>query len=167
MALGVVWWLVVLKQWFAQAIHSESGQYSDRIDVSFRWAWPGSSSPKSCFSAHSSARCTGLACMPAPNLGDMENSLLWPGFKASGLLMCRGNRFASGHGGGLSDHGPLANPTINTALLLTSGWTLTIAHHALRDNLRGKCIAFMWMTVLLGMTFLGLQAFEYYEAYTT
>jgi cytochrome c oxidase subunit 3 len=32
--------------------------------------------------------------------------------------------------------------------------TLTIAHHALRGNQRGKTIAFMWITVLLGITFL-------------
>jgi heme/copper-type cytochrome/quinol oxidase subunit 3 len=46
--------------------------------------------------------------------------------------------------------GPFWLPTINTALLLTSGVTLTIAHHALRENQRGKTIAFMWATVLLG-----------------
>jgi cytochrome c oxidase subunit 3 len=40
--------------------------------------------------------------------------------------------------------GPFWLPTINTALLLTSGVTLTIAHHALRENQRGKTIAFMW-----------------------
>ena len=36
---GVVVWLTVLFQWFSQAIHeSESGLYSDRIDLSFRWS---------------------------------------------------------------------------------------------------------------------------------
>jgi cytochrome c oxidase subunit 3 len=61
--------------------------------------------------------------------------------------------------------GPWPIPTINTALLLTSGVTLTIAHHALRENHRAKCIKFMWLTVLLGLTFVGFQAYEYYEAY--
>ena len=57
--------------------------------------------------------------------------------------------------------GPFWLPTINTALLLTSGVTLTIAHHALQAGNRGKTIAFMWMTVLLGITFLFVQGYEY------
>src|SRR4029078_4469052 len=51
-----------------------------------------------------------------------------------------------------------------TALLLTSGITLTIAHHALRANQRGKTIAFMWLTVLPGVTFLFVQGYEYHHA---
>jgi hypothetical protein len=51
-------------------------------------------------------------------------------------------------------------------LLLTSGVTLTIAHHALQAGNRGKTIAFMWITVLLGLTFLGVQGYEYFHAYT-
>ena len=36
---GLVVWLTVLFQWFSQAIgESESGQYSDRVDVSYRWS---------------------------------------------------------------------------------------------------------------------------------
>ncbi|KAB7624436.1 cytochrome c oxidase subunit 3 [Alkalilimnicola sp. S0819] len=56
-------------------------------------------------------------------------------------------------------------PTINTLLLLTSGVTLTIAHHAIKEGRRAKTILFMWATVLLGLTFMGVQAYEYYEAY--
>jgi hypothetical protein len=62
--------------------------------------------------------------------------------------------------------GPFWLPTINTALLLTSGITLTIAHHALRAGQRGKTIAFMWLTVLLGVTFLFVQGYEYHHAYS-
>lgn len=56
-------------------------------------------------------------------------------------------------------------PTINTMILLTSGTTLTAAHHALKEGNRAKLIGFMWATVLLGMFFIGLQGYEYYEAY--
>ncbi|RZU99242.1 cytochrome c oxidase subunit 3 [Spiribacter vilamensis] len=56
-------------------------------------------------------------------------------------------------------------PTINTMILLTSGMTLTVAHHALKDANRRKLIGFMWATVLLGTLFIGLQGYEYYEAY--
>jgi cytochrome c oxidase subunit 3 len=62
--------------------------------------------------------------------------------------------------------GPFWLPTINTALLLSSGVTLTIAHHALIENHRGRSIAFMWLTVLLGLTFLFVQGYEYTHAYS-
>ncbi len=54
--------------------------------------------------------------------------------------------------------GPFWLPTINTALLLSSGVTLTIAHHALRANHRGQTMRFMWLTVLLGAIFLACRA---------
>jgi cytochrome c oxidase subunit III len=60
---------------------------------------------------------------------------------------------------------PFWLPTINTALLLSSGVTLTIAHHALRLNQRGKTLAFMWATVILGFIFLCVQGYEYIHAY--
>ena len=62
--------------------------------------------------------------------------------------------------------GPFWLPTINTALLLTSGVTLTIAHHALLANHRSRCITFMWITVILGATFLCVQGYEYAHAYS-
>ena len=56
-------------------------------------------------------------------------------------------------------------PAINTALLLTSGVTLTIAHHALLAGERNKQVIFLALTVLLGVIFLGLQGLEYHHAY--
>jgi cytochrome c oxidase subunit 3 len=62
--------------------------------------------------------------------------------------------------------GPWPLPTINTALLLTSGVTVTIAHHALRDGLRAKTLTYMWLTVALGLIFLLVQGYEYAHAYS-
>ena len=63
--------------------------------------------------------------------------------------------------------GPWPLPTINTALLLTSGVTLTIAHHALIAGHRAQDHrAGCGSRSLLGVTFLGLQAYEYHHAYT-
>ena len=166
--LGIVWWLVVLRQWFSQAIsESEGGLYGERIDVSFRWsmAWFIFSEVMffgSFFGALYWARLHVL-----PNLGSIDNALLWPDFKAiwpSDLAGATGSPADTVEP--FRTMGPWPIPTINTALLLTSGGTLTVAHHALRENLRGRAIAFMWLTVLLGCTFLCLQAFEYFEAYT-
>ena len=56
-------------------------------------------------------------------------------------------------------------PAINTLLLLSSGVTVTIAHWALKENRRGQLILFMALTILLGVTFLAFQAYEYGHAY--
>lgn len=62
--------------------------------------------------------------------------------------------------------GPFPIPTINTALLLTSGVTLTIAHHALQHGKRQKTAIWLAATILLGAIFMGFQAYEYMHAYS-
>jgi cytochrome c oxidase subunit 3 len=57
-------------------------------------------------------------------------------------------------------------PALNTLILLTSGVTVTIAHHALRASHRGVLKVFLALTFLLGFTFVFLQAREYAEAFT-
>jgi cytochrome c oxidase subunit III len=166
-AFGLAWWAFTLKRWFGDAIHeSESGLYSDRVDLSFRWsmAWFIFSEVMFFASFFGALYWARLHALPA--LGDIENALLWPDFKALWPSVAAGAT-ASPAGTVEAFHtmGPWPIPTINTALLLTSGVTLTIAHHALREDHRGKTIAFMWLTVLLGSVFLCLQAYEYYEAY--
>jgi cytochrome c oxidase subunit 3 len=57
-------------------------------------------------------------------------------------------------------------PAVNTLILLTSGVTITIAHHALRVGNRNILKVFLALTFLLGFLFVFLQAREYHEAYT-
>jgi len=56
-------------------------------------------------------------------------------------------------------------PAINTAILLTSGITITIAHHAIKSGNRAVLNIFLAATFLLGFLFVYLQAHEYIEAY--
>jgi cytochrome c oxidase subunit III len=56
-------------------------------------------------------------------------------------------------------------PAINTVILLLSGVTVTIAHHALRAGKRGVLNVFLAATFLLGFLFVYLQALEYGHAY--
>ncbi len=55
-------------------------------------------------------------------------------------------------------------PFLNTLILLTSGATVTWAHHAVKANDRGKFILGLGLTVALGFIFIGLQAYEYAHA---
>jgi cytochrome c oxidase subunit III len=57
-------------------------------------------------------------------------------------------------------------PAVNTAILLASGVTITIAHHALRAGNRKVLNLFLALTFLLGFLFVYLQATEYVAAYT-
>src|SRR5580658_4783660 len=93
-----------------------------------------------------------------------NNIVLWPGFE---------NHWPTngpGHVGGRADSTfstipAFGIPAINTAILLTSGVTVTIAHHALRAGKRGILTLFLAATFILGFTFVALQAHEYGEAY--
>ena len=55
-------------------------------------------------------------------------------------------------------------PLINTMILLLSGCTVTWAHHALKMGDRKGLVQGLTATVLLGMSFTGLQAIEYAQA---
>jgi cytochrome c oxidase subunit III len=164
---GLVVWLTVLFQWFREAVHeSEVGLYSDRIDVSFRWSMSWFIFSEVMFFAAFFGALYWARVHAIPNLGSLENQLLWPDFKAlwpsaGGGITASPARTVEA----FTTVGPWPLPTVNTALLLTSGVTLTIAHHALIAGQRTKTIAWMWITVILGATFVGVQAFEYHHAY--
>jgi cytochrome c oxidase subunit 3 len=55
-------------------------------------------------------------------------------------------------------------PLLNTLILLTSGTTVTWAHHALLENDRKGLINGLWLTVILGVAFTCVQAYEYTHA---
>ena len=59
---------------------------------------------------------------------------------------------------------PWGLPLVNTLILLTSGTTVTWAHYALQEGNRKGMIWGLTLTVLLGMLFTALQAFEYHHA---
>ena len=55
-------------------------------------------------------------------------------------------------------------PLLNTAILLSSGATVTWAHHSIISSNRYEAIFALAATVLLGVMFTLLQGMEYYEA---
>ena len=65
---------------------------------------------------------------------------------------------------GIETFDPFQIPFLNTLILLTSGTTVTWAHHAILDGNRPSAIQAMWFTVTLGVAFTALQAYEYTRA---
>ena len=95
--------------------------------------------------------------------GIATHMFLWPEFKASWPLnvMPDPSNFSVFH----EVIPAFGVPAINTAILLSSGATVTFAHWALKkDNRSGLC-GWLLATVILGFTFVWLQAGEYMEAY--
>jgi cytochrome c oxidase subunit III len=163
---GFVVWLFTLFQWFSEAIHeSEGGQYSKAVDVSFRWSMSWFIFSEVMFFAAFFGALYWARVYALPMLGNIDHQVLWPDFKAIWPSV-GGTASPANTVEPFTTMGPWPLPTINTALLLTSGVTLTIAHHALLANRRAKTIAWMWITVALGLTFLFVQAYEYHHAYT-
>ena len=149
--------------WFGTVIaESESGQYNSRVDASFRWSMSWFIFSEVMFFAAFFGALFYARVISMPWLGDLDHkSFLWPDFLAQWGK-------GSGPAGLIEEYktmGPFWIPTINTALLLTSGVTLTIAHHALRENHRGKLNFWLAATILLGFIFVGFQAYEYIHAY--
>ena len=59
---------------------------------------------------------------------------------------------------------PLNLPLLNTLILLTSGATVTWAHHALLHNDRQGLKIGLTLTIVLGLCFTSVQGWEYYHA---
>nr|YP_010117202.1 cytochrome c oxidase subunit III [Downesia tarsata]QPM99430.1 cytochrome c oxidase subunit 3 [Downesia tarsata] len=59
---------------------------------------------------------------------------------------------------------PIEIPFLNTLILLSSGLTVTWAHHSLMENNFNQTKISLILTVILGLYFSSLQLFEYMEA---
>ena len=59
---------------------------------------------------------------------------------------------------------PWGIPLLNTLLLLTSGCTVTWAHHAIVAGGKKSALIALGLTIVLAVIFTGLQAFEYVTA---
>ena len=71
---------------------------------------------------------------------------------------------ATGDGRFVSTFDPWGLPLVNTLILLLSGTTVTWAHHALLEGKRKGLIWGLAITVVLGLLFTALQAYEYGHA---
>ena len=65
---------------------------------------------------------------------------------------------------GINPFNPFQVPLLNTIILLSSGITVTWCHHRLLENNHQQAIQRLFLTIILGIYFTILQAYEYMEA---
>ena len=166
MVLGFALLLVMLFGWFGTVIgESIGGFYNRKVDISFRMGmmWFIFSEVMffaAFFGALFYARMFSVPWLGGEGDGAMTNAFLWGGYDAAWPTNGPANV------GGRFETIPAWDvPLLNTLILLSSGVTITIAHHALLAGQRARLLLFLGITVLLGAVFLGFQAYEYIEAY--
>jgi cytochrome c oxidase subunit 3 len=164
---GLLLLIFMFAGWFGTVIReSESRVYNDAVDRSFRMGmmWFIFSEVMffaAFFGALFYARNFSVPWLGGEGVKVFTKFLLWKNYETAwptngpGAV---GGNFEIIHAFGL--------PAINTALLLTSGVTITIAHHALKSGNRVVLNIFLALTFLLGFLFVGLQAEEYHHAYS-
>lgn len=161
--------LCMMFGWFRHIIlESMNGLYSAQMDRSFRWGMIWFIFSEVMFFATFFGVLYYVRLLSIPwlaGLGDKASTgMLWEGFKATWPLLENPDP--------TKFQGPEAViswkglPLLNTILLVTSSITITFAHHKLIDNNRSKLILWLFLTIILGATFLYFQAKEYHEAYT-
>ena len=166
MMAGAVVIIYMLAGWFGTVIaESRAGKYNAQVDVSFRMGmfWFIFSEVMffaAFFGALFYARNMSIPWLGGDSNNFFTNLLLWSGFENTWPTNGPGNV-----GGDYQVMGPFGLPLINTAILLTSSVTITIAHHALQHNRRLLLNVFLAATFLLGYFFVYMQAVEYVHAY--
>jgi cytochrome c oxidase subunit 3 len=163
---GVLILIFMLVGWFGEVIReSESGMYSAQVDRSFRLGMMWFIFSEVMFFAVFFGTLFYVRMFAVPWLGGegtgaSTNEFLWQGYVPTWPTAGPANL-----GGGFQTIPAFGVPFVNTLILLTSGLTLTLAHHALKINQRTSLILWLVATVILGFVFLYLQVGEYKEAY--
>ena len=166
LAIGLALTAAVLFGWFGDVIReSIKGHYNGQVDTSFRMGmvWFIFSEIMffgAFFGALFYTRVFVLPWLSGEGDGMATNAVLYDGFTAGWPTngpAAIGGVFQTVPAWGL--------PLLNTLILLTSGVTITAAHHALKAGHRKALLVTLGATVLLGCVFLFYQVEEYIHAY--
>src|SRR5713226_8086805 len=149
-ALGFMLLLYMMFRWFGDVIReSEGGKYGGREDLSFRWAMGWFIFSEVMFFGAFFGALFYVRNLSVPDLGGLDAKLLWPDFVPAWPT----------NGPYIKDPftpmKAIGIPLLNTILLVTSGGTLTVAHYALKEGRRGALKFWLFVTIVLGFTFLG------------
>ena len=162
---GLALLLFMVFGWFKDQIHeSMSGMYSAQLGRSYRqgMAWFIFSEVMffaGFFGALFYARMIAIPWLGGASNNAMTNEVLWPGFEAMWPLV-------SAPGGTETTPMPWQGLALaNTIILVASSVTLHFAHVGVEKDKRGQIKAWLGVTIILGLIFLGLQVYEYIHAY--
>lgn len=172
------WWIFLVGSlimaymlfgWFGSVIReSRAGLYSDQMDRSFRWGMSWFIFSEVMFFAAFFGALFYARVFAVPWLGGEgdrgSSQMLWEGFQATWPLL--NNPDPEAYPGPSEVIGPWGLPLVNTILLVTSSFTVTVAHHGLKQGHRGKVKLWLAATIVLALAFVALQAEEYVHAYT-
>ena len=147
--------------WFGTVVgESQQHLYNRRVDLSFRWGMSWFIFSEVMFFAAFFGALFYVRNLSVPDLGGMESKILWPNYMEAWPT----------NGPYMKDvftpMKAIGIPLLNTIILVSSGGTLTVAHHALQAGNRGALKLWLFITIVLGFTFLGFQAYEYSHAYS-
>ena len=154
--------------WFGAVIKgSRAGLYSPQLDRSFRWGMTWFIFSEVMFFAAFFGALFYVRHFSGPGLGGEGSKalahMLWPNFQFAWPLLNSPDPVLYPAPKDIIN--PWGLPLLNTVLLVSSSVTLTLAHHALNKGQRGALKAWLGLTVVLGIAFLGFQAEEYIHAY--
>lgn len=163
---GALILVYMLVGWFGEVIReSEAGVYNAQVDTSFRMGmmWFIFSEIMffaAFFGALFYARVLAVPWLGGEGTGAFTNEMLWQGYQD--VWPTAGPEQLGGEFQTIPAFGV---PFLNTLILLSSGATVTMAHHALKKNLRRNLVVWLAATVVLGFLFVWFQIDEYKEAY--
>ena len=167
--VGLAILIFMLYGWFGQVCNeSLTGFYNKQVDATFRWSmsWFIFSEVMffaAFFGALFYARQFAIPWLGGASNNDATAQYLWPNFHATWPLLQvpLADKFHVAK----QAMGAWGLPALNTVILLTSGLTVTLAHWALKRKDNVWLVYWLFATVVLGFSFVGLQAYEYVHAY--
>jgi cytochrome c oxidase subunit 3 len=171
MYIGLAIIATMMFGWFGTVIReSEAGKYNAQVDTSFRMGMMWFIFSEVMFFAAFFGALFYIRQLSVPWLADaagltnnaMTHSLLWDEFKEAWPLL--NNPDPEKYPAPSGTINAWGIPLLNTILLISSSFTVTFAHHALKKEARGKLIMWMIITLVLGFAFLGFQIYEYIHA---
>jgi cytochrome c oxidase subunit 3 len=160
-AIGFCILLVMLFGWFGTVIgESEGHRYNQKVDLSFRWSMSWFIFSEVMFFAAFFGALFYIRNLSVPDLGSLGSKLLWPDYTSGWPTV---GPYIKEQ---FTPMGAIGIPLLNTIILLSSGFTITMAHHALKAGHRTPLKLWLFATIALGATFLFFQGYEYHHAYT-
>lgn len=176
--IGFVIFAATLWVWFSATIEENmKGLNSVQLKRSYVWGMGWFIFSEVMFFAAFFGALYYVRALVLPELSEgPTGDILWPGFEgawpltvtpdmavngASAKVLGPENTMSFPGWGGLFTWLPF----INTVILLTSSVTVHIAHTALKNDNRKQFNLWLGGTVALGIIFLCVQVYEYYEAY--